>query len=154
VIDVATLAILDTDTLSELARGNLHVRSRASEYLATFGRLTTTAITIFERIRGYRLAIKEGRPLELQLEAFERFATESNVLPFDEDAAGVAAALWAAVTRARRRELGDILIAAIAISRQLPLVTRNRRDFENICEEAGMKLPLLDWTRPVRKGGA
>lgn len=148
-----TSAILDTDTLSELARGNLQVRSRAAEYLATFGRLTTTAVTVFERVRGYRLAIRRGRPFESQLKTFEVLVAESNVLPFDGDAASVAARIWSAVSRSRRQELGDILIAAIAISRRLPLVTRNRRDFENIVEDAGMKLPLLDWTRSAKGAG-
>jgi hypothetical protein len=41
--------VLDTDTLSELSRGNAVVRARAAAYLAEFGRLTITAITVFER---------------------------------------------------------------------------------------------------------
>ena len=148
----STPAILDTDTLSELARGNLQVKARASAYLATFGRLTTTAVTVFERVRGYRLAIREGRPFESQLKTFEVFVAASNVLPFDGDAAGVAARIWSAVSRSRRLALGDILIAAIAISRRLPLVTRNQRDFEHLSEQTGLKLSLLDWTRPSRRG--
>jgi predicted nucleic acid-binding protein len=45
-------AVLDTDTLSELSRGNSIVRARAAAYLAEFGRLTITAVTVFERLRG------------------------------------------------------------------------------------------------------
>jgi predicted nucleic acid-binding protein len=148
-------AILDTDTLSELGRGNLQVRRRALAYLSVFGRFTTTAVTVFERLRGYRLAIREGRPVEPQLEAFETLVATSIVLPFDEDAASVAAGIWAAVSRARRHHLGDILIAAIAISRRLPIVTRNRRDFETVSKDAGIALRLWDWTRPggTTKGG-
>jgi hypothetical protein len=44
--------VLDTDTLSELCRGNLKVRTRAAAYLHSYGRLTTTAVTVFERLRG------------------------------------------------------------------------------------------------------
>ncbi len=51
-------AVLDTDTLPELSRGNPHVSKRALEYLAGFGRLTITAVTVFERLRGYRVAIR------------------------------------------------------------------------------------------------
>jgi predicted nucleic acid-binding protein len=149
---MAEPAILDTDTLSELGRGNLQVRSRALTYLATFGRLTTTSVTVFERLRGYRLAIREGRPLEQHLRAFETLVATSIVLPFDDAAADVAAQIWAAVSRSRRQHLGDILIAAIAISRQLPLVTRNRRDFETLAKDGRMVLALLDWTQPSRKG--
>jgi predicted nucleic acid-binding protein len=144
--------ILDTDTLSELARGNLRVQRRALTYLAAFGRLTTTAVTVFERLRGYRLAIREGKAFGPQLAAFEAFVAGCVVLPFDSEAADAAALIWSAAGRSRRRHLGDVLIAAIAASRGLPLVTRNKRDFEGLSRDAGMSLPLIDWTRPARRG--
>ena len=59
--------LLDTDTLSELSRGNTRVCERALAYLSRFGRLTITAITVFERLRGYRLAIRNGRPYQRQM---------------------------------------------------------------------------------------
>ena len=58
--------VLDTDTLSELSRGNRVVGARAAVYLAEFGRLTITAVTVFERLRGYRAAIRAGKPFEHQ----------------------------------------------------------------------------------------
>jgi predicted nucleic acid-binding protein len=139
--------VLNTDTLSELSRGNPVVRESALAYLAGFGRLTITAVTVFERLRGYRLAIRDGKPFERQLQAFEELIANCIVLPFDQDAAGIAADLWSGVTRSRRQHLGDILIAAIAVSRHLPLVTRNRRDFEHITKPSGVDLRLLDWSR-------
>ena len=57
--------VLDTDTLSELSRGNPHVRERALEYLADFGRLTITAVTVFARLRSDRVAIRDGQPFAL-----------------------------------------------------------------------------------------
>jgi predicted nucleic acid-binding protein len=140
-------AVLDTDTLSELSRGHLLVRERALAYLAGFGRLTITAITVFERLRGYRLAIRNGKPFERQLQAFEALVANCIVLPFDQEAASVAADIWASATRSQRQHLGDILIAAVAVSRQLPLVTRNRRDFEQITKPSGVDLRLLDWSK-------
>jgi len=139
--------VLDTDTLSELSRGHPVVRERALAYLTGFGRLTITAITIFERLRGYRLAIRDGKPFERQLQAFEALAANCIVLPFDQEAASVAAEIWSGATRSQRQHLGDILIAAIVVSRQLPLVTRNRRDFERITKPSGVELRLLDWSR-------
>jgi predicted nucleic acid-binding protein len=144
-------AVVDTDTLSELARGNLQVRQHVLSYLATFGRLTTTSVTVFERLRGYRLAIREGNAFEPQLAAFEALVSASVILPFDDDAAGVAARIWAASSRSRRRHLGDILIAAIAIARRLPLVTRNTRDFARLSKDSGLPIQLVDWTRPARR---
>lgn len=144
-------AVLDTDTLSELSRGNPHVRERALEYLTDFGRLTITAVTVFERLRGYRVAIRDGKPFEPQMQAFEAFVANCIVLPFDEEAARVAADIWSAVARRHRQQLGDLLIAAIAASRQLPLVTRNKRDFENLSKAARIELRLLDWSGARRK---
>lgn len=144
-------AVLDTDTLSELSRGNPHVRERALEYLTNFGRLTITAVTVFERLRGYRVAIRDGKPFEPQMQAFEAFVANCIVLPFDEEAARVAADIWSAVARRHRQQLGDLLIAAIAASRQLPLVTRNKRDFENLSKAARIELRLLDWSGARRK---
>lgn len=139
--------VLDTDTLSELSRGNTLVQERARAYLSGFGRLTITAVTVFERLRGYRVAIRDGKPFERQLLAFEALVANCVVLPFDHDAASVAAEIWSSVTRSQRQQLGDILIAAVAISRQLPLVTRNKRDFEQLAKASGVDLRLIDWTK-------
>jgi predicted nucleic acid-binding protein len=144
-------AVLDTDTLSELSRGNPHVGARALEYLADFGRLTITAVTVFERLRGYRVAIRDRKPLERQMLAFEAFVANCVVLPFDDEAARVAADIWAAVARRHRQQLGDILIASVAMSRQLPLVTRNKRDFERLSKASGIDLRLLDWSGARRQ---
>lgn len=143
-------AVLDTDTLSELSRGNPAVTQRAQAYLAGFGRLTITAVTVFERLRGYRAALKDGKPFERQLLAFEALVANCIVLPFDREAAGVAAGIWSAATRSQRRQLGDILIAAIAVSRQLPLVTRNLRDFNRLAKAGGIDLRLVDWSTGQR----
>jgi predicted nucleic acid-binding protein len=147
--------VLDTDTLSELSRGNALVRARAASYLAECGRLTITAITVFERLRGYRAAIRAGKPFERQLQAFETFVTTCVVLPFDQEAAVVAADIWSASTQRQRRKLGDILIAGVAVSRQIPLATRNRRDFQQLAKAAGVSLRLVDWAvvRPRGTGG-
>ena len=139
--------VLDTDTLSELSRGNPLVKELALAYLSDFGRLTITAVTVFERLRGYRVAIRDGKPFERQLLAFEALVANCVVLPFDHEAASVAAEIWSGVTRSQRQQLGDILIAAVAVSRQLPLVTRNKRDFEQLAKASGVDLRLIDWTK-------
>jgi len=144
--------VLDSDTLSELSRGNLFVRERARAYLSSFGRLTITAVTVFERLRGYHAAIRDGKPFERHLHAFEALLANCVVLPFDQAAARVAADIWAGATRKQRQKLGDILIAAVAMSRQLPLVTRNKRDFERLILTSGESPRLMDWSMPRRNG--
>lgn len=143
--------LLDTDTLSEISRGNPIVNARARAYLIEFGRFTISAITVFERLRGYRSAIAAGRPFQRQLQAFEGLVQASIVLPVDELAADVAATMWSGSTRKARQSLGDLLIAAVAVARQLPLVTRNRRDFEALAKVSGARLSLLDWTKSASR---
>ena len=143
---VAEPVVLDTDTLSELSRGNTIVKARAVAYLAEFGRLTITAVTVFERLRGYRAAIRAGKPFERQLQAFEALVANCVVLPFDQEAAAVAAGIWSASSHSWRRKLGDILIASVAVSRQIPLATRNKRDFQHLTQASGVSLRLVDWT--------
>lgn len=138
--------LLDTDTLSELSRANADVAVHARAYLLEFGRLTISSITVFERLRGYRQALRAGKPFHTQLQAFEALVQNCIVLPFDEDGADVAATIWSACSRSQRQNLGDILIAAVAVARQIPLVTRNRRDFESLSKASNVGLHLLDWT--------
>jgi predicted nucleic acid-binding protein len=142
---VGGAVVLDTDTLSELSRGNAIVVRRARAYLVEFGRLTITAVTVFERLRGYNIAIGSGKPYELQLRAFRALVASCVVLPFDGDAASSAAQIWSACSRKQRQQLGDILIAGVAVSRQATLATRNRRDFERLARAAGITLNLVDW---------
>src|SRR4029077_20888736 len=118
-----------------------------ADYLRRFGRLTLSSITVCERLRGYRLAIREGKTFHAQRRAFDARRAACVVLPFDADAATIAAHIWSSVARKHRREIGDILIAAVAASRQLPLVTRNYSDFEHLSKHSGVALLLLDWTR-------
>jgi predicted nucleic acid-binding protein len=143
--------LLDTDTLSELSRGNATVTAAAQIYLRAFGRLTISSVTVFERLRGYRLAIRAGKPFHRQLQAFESLVHNSVVLPFDEHAAEASSAIWAACSRAHRRKLGDILIAGVAVARQIPLATRNQRDFSALVENAEVHLRLVDWTARAKR---
>ena len=142
--------LLDTDTLSELSRAAPAVIARARAYLLEFGRLTITSVTVFERLRGYRQALRAGKPLHRQLQAFQALVQNCVVLPFDADAAEIAATIWSCCSRSQRQGLGDILIASVAVARQIPLVTRNKRDFEGLVKVSGVGLRLLDWAAPTK----
>lgn len=141
------LAVLDSDTLSELSRGHPLVTRRARAYLARHGHLTVTAVSVFERLRGYRVALRAGKPFAEQLRSFQTLVATCRVLPLDAGAAEVAALIWAHLDRRWRRGLGDILIAATASHHGLPLVTRNRRDFARMARVSGVRLTLLDWSK-------
>jgi tRNA(fMet)-specific endonuclease VapC len=143
--------LLDTDTLSELSRGNSVATTRASAYLTEFGRFTISAVTVFERLRGYKQALRDGKPFHRQLQAFETLVQNCIVLPFDEDAASFAATIWSSCSRRERQHLGDILIAAIAAARRIALATRNTRHFKALREASGIDLELTDWTAATRR---
>ncbi|MBI4702547.1 MAG: PIN domain-containing protein [Deltaproteobacteria bacterium] len=142
-----TPVLLDSDTLSELSRGHPAVVARARDYLRRHGRLTLSAVTIFERLRGYRVALLLGKPFAPQLRAFQVLLASSVVLPVDAPVADVAATMWAHAGGRLRRQVGDVLIAATAATHSLALATRNRRDFRPLAATPGVELRLVDWTR-------
>lgn len=143
---MSTVCLLDSDTLSELSRGHLTVTRRARAYLLQHGRLSFSAITAFERLRGYRAAIARGKQFTGQLRDFEALCRLSFILPVDVAVADRAAVYWAQLGPRGRRGIGDILIAATAVVFERVLVTRNLRDFKPIAK-LDSALELADWTR-------
>lgn len=139
--------LLDSDTLSELSRGHKKVTERARAYLLANGRLTISAVSVFERLRGYRAALRLGKPFEAQLRHFQLFAAECIILPVNAAVADRAATIWSELGARGRTALGDILIAATASVHGLGLVTRNRRDFEPMVALPGIAVTLSDWTK-------
>ncbi|MDP3898340.1 MAG: type II toxin-antitoxin system VapC family toxin, partial [Mesorhizobium sp.] len=94
----------------------------------------TTAITLMEIHFGIGL-VPEGRRRERMLVDFRQLATvvlQNRVLPFDAAAAEIAGRL---VSRRVRNginiETKDTQIAAIALSRNATLATRNTRHFQD-----------------------
>jgi predicted nucleic acid-binding protein len=140
------VCLLDSDTLSELSRGHAMITRHAQEYLVAHGRLSFSAVTVFERLRGYRAALAAGKRYEEHLQAFESLCLLSRVIPVDAAIADRAARYWAALPNRARRAIGDILIAATGTVHGLPVVTRNRKDFAPIMR-LDSALELLDWTR-------
>ena len=86
-------------------------------------RLILSALVLYEWLRGPRLA----EELAFQ----EALFPVAGALPFGPDEAKVAAALYRAVERPRRRE-ADLAIAACAIVWGAELWTTNARDFRDI----------------------
>jgi predicted nucleic acid-binding protein len=48
-------------------------------------------------------------------------------------------------------EAADILIAGIAVARQISLATRNPRDVEVLSKNAEVSLHLVDWTARAKR---
>lgn len=129
-------AMLDTDILSEFLRGNPKVISRLDDHLEEYGFISFSIITYYEILNG--LLYKDAKK---QLAKFEEFAELNKVIPLTLPMAKVAAAIQANL-RNKGTEIGhtDTLIAGIAITSELQLVTNNTNHFKRIKD-----LDLANW---------
>ena len=135
-----TPVLLDTDTLSEIVKlRHAMVVNRALAYTRQVGRLTFSAFTRYEVLRGYK-----RRGAITQLARFDVFCDESDILPVTDSIWNRASDLWAdARNSGRPCEDADLVIAATAIEHQLTLVTGNTAHFSWI-----PGLVLEDWRQP------
>lgn len=93
-----------------------------------------TAITLAELHQGVVMA-KDPEAKAARMEKLEAAVADFEPLPFDGDAAvryGTLVALTIAAGRTPRPRRMDLMIAAIASARGLPLYTRNSDDFKGL----------------------
>jgi tRNA(fMet)-specific endonuclease VapC len=131
------LAILDTDTLSEVFKRRApKVVRRASAYLREHTQFAFSSFTRYEALRG----LKE-RGAARQLARFEVFCEHSLIFPVTDPILDRATDLWvAARNRGFPARDADIIIAATALEHARTLVTGNTSHFSWI---AG--LVLKNW---------
>ncbi|MEV8631815.1 type II toxin-antitoxin system VapC family toxin [Streptosporangium sp. NPDC051023] len=93
-----------------------------------------TAITLAELHQGVAMA-KDALSRAARVEKLGAAVTDFDPLPFDGDAAtryGTLVALTLAAKRDPRPRRMDLMIAAVASTRGLPLYTRNHADFKGL----------------------
>ena len=139
--------ILDTDHLSLLGRADSPEAQRLRFRLAGFDveERVTTIITFEEQMRGWMAHLARARLLARQVEAYRQLKEfldrylKVTVLEFDETAAVEFERL-----QGLRLRVGtmDLKIAAIALSREATVLTRNVKDFGLV-----PALQIEDWTR-------
>ena len=131
-----TLWIFDTDHLSLLERGNLPIQRRLQPIMASS--VAITIVTEEEKVKG-RLATINGlsgmeridrlavayRTFQTTLDDLKNFA----ILPFSDTACDRYRELLQQKIRVGSH---DLRIAAITLSVDGILITRNRRDFERV----------------------
>ena len=130
------MTAFDTDLLSDILRGVEKYRDRYSAL--PVAERSVTVVTCEEVYRGRLNAIRKadgaGRVAEL-LTAYEELRTTVRqfgslvVLPYTPAAHALFLAWRAAKIRVGS---GDLRIAAIAVAHDIELVTRNRRDFDQV----------------------
>lgn len=123
--DLPGSGVLDTCTYLDLDR-------IAPEKLPRFPELTSVSLAELH----YGLAAaRDSATRAMRTEQLGAALVEFDPLPFDEPAAaryGTLVALVLAAGRSPRPRRMDLLIAAIASSRDLPLFTRNADDFKGL----------------------
>ncbi len=135
--------LLDTDILSDFLRGkNSHVLQRAQAYLQQHQKLSISALTVFEVVRGRHQANQAHRATE-----FLAWTLGADVLPFDADCARIGGEIAGALLRAGTTVgVADVFIAATAIVHNPTLVSANVSHYQRI---AAFGLRLENWRDPV-----
>ena len=131
-------ALIDTDILSEFLRGHEKVVAHLDDYLKEFGHINISIITYYEILNG--LLYKDAKK---QLEKFEAFVKLNRVIPLTVKTARSAATIQADL-RKRGAEIGhtDTLIAGIALTNKMQLVTNNVNHFKRV-----KGLNVANWTK-------
>jgi predicted nucleic acid-binding protein len=132
-----TRYLLDTNVISETARKKPD--AQVIRWIGQLPSLLLPAITIYEIAAGIQRLPADPKRRFLEDWLTDLLASDCDVLPFDREAALDCAALEA-LTRRRRQtiEIRDLLILAIAKSRNLGVATRNVAHFR------GFGVPVYD----------
>jgi len=133
-----TPAMLDTDILSEFLRGNQKVLENVERYLDEYDSVNISVITYYEIQNG--LLYKDAKK---QLAKFEEFVNLNNVIPLTIPMAKKAAEIQAYL-RNKGTIIGhtDTLIAGIAMTNNLQLITNNTEHFKRV-----KGIDLDNWTK-------
>jgi predicted nucleic acid-binding protein len=131
-------ALVDTDILSEFLRGTEIVVDNAKQYLENYDSINFSIITYYEILNG--LLYKDARK---QLRKFSEFAELNKILPLTLSATKQAAEIYANLRR-KGQPIGhtDCLIAGIALTNNLQLVTNNIDHFRRI-----KGLEIVNWLK-------
>jgi tRNA(fMet)-specific endonuclease VapC len=128
-----TLLILDTDHISLYQRGDLNVINRLSS--ANPKNLAVTVISLEEQMYGRLSEIKKANSAISLITAYSRleitldYFKSVQVLPFDQNAHTSFESL---IRQKLRVGTQDLRIAAIALSVNGIVVTRNQKDFGKV----------------------
>lgn len=120
--------MLDTDIVSEFLRGNNKVTAHVEQYLEKYDNISISVITYYEILNG--LYYKDARK---QMSRFNEFAELCQIIPLTKQASQTAAEIQSTL-RKKGNVIGhtDTLIAGIAISNNLHLITNNTAHFKRV----------------------
>ena len=137
-------ALLDTDILSEVGKAiDPTVTQHAAAYRQAHGFLTLAVILVMEVMQGYHRVGSARR-----IQAFRNAIAAEEVLLFDQATADLAGHIAGDLDRVGR-PIGrcDPMIAAVALTHGLELVTGNTAHYQRI-QQLGYPLTLVNWRIP------
>ncbi len=134
-------SLLDTDIYSEVLKAvNPTVTANAIAYRKAQGILTLSAVTLMEITRGHQQNLATSK-----LQKFLTAVSLEEVIPFDRPAAELAGKIAGELKRTGQPiGIADTMIAAIALTQGLELVTGNTAHFQRV-QQLGYPLTLLNW---------
>lgn len=139
-----TRLILDTDHVSLVLRGDERLQAQVTRHPEA----CTTVITIQEIFNGWIARLNQAKPSDDFVELYTRltycieYLKKTEILNFDQDADRCFRWLLQQNPPLRKARLQrDMRIAAISLSQNATVVTRNQRDFGQV---PGLK--LVDWS--------
>lgn len=123
-----TPSLIDTDILSELFKGNITVKRRASEYIRDHHNLSISQITKYEILKGLK-----AKKAQKQIDAFNAFCDANITIPITDDVIIKASDIYASLrVQGKLISDADIFVAAIAMTHNLTLITNNTNHFSRI----------------------
>jgi predicted nucleic acid-binding protein len=134
-------ALLDTDKLSEVTKAiDPTLVRNATAYRQAFGRYTLSTVTVVEIVRGL-----QRKQAARRLARFIASLASEEVFPLDQPAAILAGRIAGDLERSGRPiGIADTMIAAIALTHGLELVTGNTTHFQYV-QQLGYPLTLVNW---------
>jgi tRNA(fMet)-specific endonuclease VapC len=124
---------LDTDIITAFLKNDNKVVEKVSIYLESFEKLNINIIAYYEILRGLKDLGNKNK-----LKKFEEFISENKMISLGKEAAEKASDIYASLKKKGSLiQDADILIAAIAMTEDLVLVTNNTKHFNRI---NGLKL--------------
>ncbi|MGP0066287.1 MAG: PIN domain-containing protein [Isosphaeraceae bacterium] len=135
-------ALLDTDIYSEVLKAiDQNVHRNAVAYRQVHGILTISVVTLMEVIQG----LQQVRASARRMQAFRNATCQEEVLLLDLAAADLAGQIAGDLDRVGR-PIGrcDPMIAAIAMTHKLEVVTGNTTHYQRI-QHLGYPLTLTNW---------
>lgn len=122
--------IVDTNVISESSKARPD--ENVLRWVATVERITLSSVTVLELASGIE-AVAQGKRRQALEGWLAGLMREAHVVPFDRDAALIAASLSGSLRRAGRSiGVHDLMIAATARAERLTIATRNVAHFKGL----------------------